>query len=465
MRTLLQLHRYLGLIGGAFMLLWCSSGFVMMYVSYPELDETQRVAALTPIAWGSCCMERASSAGAESVSGFRIEMLGDRVVLSRHSPRGASLIDLSTGRERGAVSQTEARTVASAFAPTAPRAPRLLGVVARDQWTASGDFAPDQPFFHFALDDVSNTEVYVSSVTGQIAQVTTGRERFWNWLGPIPHWLYWFELRRRPELWKAVVMATSLVGCFLTLTGLYVGVLRWPARTKPGPRRWHHLTGLIFGLFALTWVGSGLMSIEPWGLLSNTQLERARLRGTAVSESTVVPALRQLAKSLTSSRATSVELVPLNGELYFVASFANGSRARFDALGRAAPLSSADFAAVVSRLKRPARVDKLTTEDSYFFSRTHDRARLPTYRMTFEDDSRVVYFDAVSGVVRADLDSNGKAYRWVQGLHRFDLIRALRARPLWDSIVLLLLGGVTAICATGLLARLSKARSAQSRYL
>ena len=39
-RLILLLHRYLGIAVGALMVMWCLSGIVMMYVSYPALRES-----------------------------------------------------------------------------------------------------------------------------------------------------------------------------------------------------------------------------------------------------------------------------------------------------------------------------------------------------------------------------------------------------------------------------------------
>ena len=38
-RLLLLVHRYLGIAFGVIVALWCLSGFVMMYVQYPDLNE------------------------------------------------------------------------------------------------------------------------------------------------------------------------------------------------------------------------------------------------------------------------------------------------------------------------------------------------------------------------------------------------------------------------------------------
>ncbi len=45
MRLLIILHRYVGVAVGLLMVLWCLSGFVMMYQSYPRLDPADRIQA------------------------------------------------------------------------------------------------------------------------------------------------------------------------------------------------------------------------------------------------------------------------------------------------------------------------------------------------------------------------------------------------------------------------------------
>ena len=94
-RSILLLHRYLGIAVGALMVMWCLSGVVMMYVSYPALSESARLAHLQPITWHDCC-KIAGAAGADfNAERIRIEMLDGRPVLfSGDEPRP---LDLSTG--------------------------------------------------------------------------------------------------------------------------------------------------------------------------------------------------------------------------------------------------------------------------------------------------------------------------------------------------------------------------------
>ena len=44
--ALVFLHRWMGIVIGLVMLMWCLSGVVMIYVGYPGLGEDRRIAAL-----------------------------------------------------------------------------------------------------------------------------------------------------------------------------------------------------------------------------------------------------------------------------------------------------------------------------------------------------------------------------------------------------------------------------------
>jgi hypothetical protein len=328
-RLLFLLHRYLGIAVGILMAIWCLSGVVMMYVSYPSLNEHDRLHALPAIEWSGCCrIEDQVFNGGASVSDFELEMLGGRPVLSLRTDGANRLIDLTTGTAIERVPPEQAAAVAQAIGETgasgAPRlfdVPRLLDVVDYDQWTVSGDFNHDRPLYRFALADPSRTEVYISSATGRAVQATTAHQRFWNWVGAVPHWLYFIELRHKPHIWTQVVIVASLVGCFLVVTGLYIGLhqlMHRPAgRFSPyeGFNLWHHVAGLVFGVFTLTWILSGLLSMNPWGLLQGAGAgkERALLRGTPPVTGTEINSALQAIAAARPGGLVSIKIAPLNG--------------------------------------------------------------------------------------------------------------------------------------------------------
>ena len=70
-----------------------------------------------------------------------------------------------------------------------------------------------------------------------------------------------------------MIVWTSAVGCLIAVTGLLLGLtqFRWrrPSRGRSripyaGWMRWHYLTGIVFGILTLTWIFSGLLSVQPF---------------------------------------------------------------------------------------------------------------------------------------------------------------------------------------------------------
>ena len=86
-----------------------------------------------------------------------------------------------------------------------------------------------------------------------------------------------------------IVIYISIVATILTLLGMFVGIWRWrfSGKFKTGARtpyrepwmRWHHIVGIVFGVTALTFIFSGLMSMNPferarWGVRRTFQTEQ-----------------------------------------------------------------------------------------------------------------------------------------------------------------------------------------------
>ena len=177
---------------------------------------------------------------------------------------------------------------------------------------------------------------------------TTAAQRFWNWLGAIPHWLYFERLRTDGLLWSQTVIWTSILGSFLTIIGLYLGIAQFK-RGKDGrhsPYRglfyWHHLAGLVFGVVALAFVVSGLVSMNPWGFLdSRAGGERARLEGPSPRWSEVKASIAAL--QARSVMAVNLSLAPYGGKLFWLATGGDGSVTRLDASGNMAALGERDL--------------------------------------------------------------------------------------------------------------------------
>jgi hypothetical protein len=470
MRYLILIHRYLGTGIGILMVGWCLTGVVMMYVRYPLLSQTERLRRLQPLDWRGCCVVKAASLPDDAAfEGFQIESLAGRPVLHvRLAGRSGQLLDLIDGHAIAAVSQQQAADIAIRYRPeTVDRSnagtvqrPRLIGLITYDQWTVSGEFNRLRPLYRFALDDPSGTQVYVSAKTGQVVQVTTQHQRFWNWLGTVPHWLYFAQLRHDAAVWIQIVIWTSTAGCFLVLFGIYIGLrqfLRRPAgrwSAYRGLLYWHHLPGVIFGVFALTWVASGLVSMNPWGFLDSTGDNSAvdNLIGRPTSGTEVQQALHFL-QAASLPQVVAVDSTRLWGQLYLVETRTDGARARISADGSPAALAASDWRKIAQTLGGTigTRPELMTAGDAYYYSRPGVAVPFPVYRIVLNDEhSTRLYMDPVTGIPVNIIDRDGRWYRWLHvGLHTLDFSAATRSRPVWDVMMLALLAGVTMICGTG----------------
>jgi hypothetical protein len=469
-RATVFLHRYLGVAVGLLMLVWFASGIVMMYVPYPGLSNSDRLRVASPIAWKNCCALAAQTYSDDQPvrAAELVSMAGEPVLRLRPEGQPPRITSLGPAGPSLEIDENKARDVAL------DAAPRLFGrtlhpaaseTIERDQWTVGEAGAGNRPLYHYIFDDPRGTELYVSSTTGELVLWTTASQRFWNWLGAVPHWLYFTELRKNGPAWAQVIIWTSLVGGFLTVLGLYLGIAQFK-RGKSGrlsPYRgwfyWHHIAGLVFGVVTLTWVLSGTVSMNPWGFLEGRGGgERVRLAGEPIAWRDLRASLERIVANPPSGSVVRLESAPLDGKLFWLAARRDGGVERLDAEGRSAPLTADDLhtaARLLAGENGIAAEETMAEDDAYYFDfrsyTSRDALPLPVYRIVLNDSEQTRYYlDPSSGELLRRADANGRAQRWLfSGLHRFDFTAWMRMRPLWDVLVLVLMLGGLAVTGTG----------------
>ena len=460
-RQLFLLHRYLGIGLGLIVSLWCLSGFVMMYVQYPDLTREEQLAGLDDLNLSACCTTPTDFSDI-GIDRYRVEMMAGAPILRLSDRFGQYVIDLATGEYWVEIDAKDASRIAARFAKNQGISAdvELLDVIEMDQWTVFGGLNPNRPLYHFAATDDAETEWYVSAVHGEVIQMTTEMERFWNWLGSVPHWLYPTMLRQNTGLWVQFVIWLSVLGLFLTAIGIYIGLRQYKTRRngRKSPYRgamlWHHYSGLIFGLLTLTWLFSGLLSVNPWGTFEGRGfgLEISRIRGGELSYFDAADVLADLDSSALPSGTVRLEGSILQGEPYLVAWNRDGESYRVNSRSlRKDPLSETDFVRVADSIRPEATIAQqgwLHEGDAYYYDH-HDKRSFPVYRVRYEDGERV-YLDGVSGQLSFAADRDRQWSRWLfLGLHRGDFFALMRARPLWDLILWPLMIGVTIGALTG----------------
>ena len=466
-RATIITHRYLGVAVGLLMLSWFASGIVMMYVPYPGLTPKERLLPLGPIAWQACCLLEAQNiAGDAPVRSVQIQSIaGEPELYLERADQALSISSLGPSGPTLDLDDARARAVALEAAPRIigrPAQPISMELIERDQWTV-GD-GGDGPFYRLIFDDPAGTQIYVSSETGEVALWTTAPQRFWNWFGAVPHWLYFTELRKDGPLWSQIVIWTSIVGGFLTVLGLYLGIAQFK-RGKSGrlsPYRgwfyWHHIIGLVFGIVTLTWVVSGTFSMNPWGFLdSRGGNERALLAGAPIPWNAVRASIEAL-KTNPPADAVRIESAPFDGKLYWLAAKRDGSVMRLDSDGNPAPADMSVLHAAAERLARNSSIESQGTikqEEAYYFNfsvaERNDGVPLPAYRVVLNDSDHTRYYlDPNTAQLVRRVDANSRGQRWLfNGMHRLDFASWLRMRPVWDIVMLTLLIGGLAGTATG----------------
>jgi uncharacterized iron-regulated membrane protein len=471
-QTLVVLHRYLGVAVGLLMVMWFVSGIVMMYVGLPRVTDEERARTLEPISWQACCRfpPRLAPDNAQ-LFGAQVEnVAGATVMRVRPAGRAGFVLDL----EQGAVVRVDAEAAREIALDAAPRIighPATLVEAAEiesDQWTL-GRLRRERPLFRFTFDDAEKTNIYVSGLNAQVVHWTTATERFWSWLGTIPHWLYFAQLRSNVVLWTEIMIWTSVLGAFLTVLGLYLGITQFKARARFSPYRgwfyWHHIAGLVFGITTLTFVVSGLISMNPWGFLEDRRGggEQGRLEGGSLKWGEVRASLNAIRAKPEMAGSVSFATAPFAGQLYWLATRQDGTVTRLDAEGGSAPMSEIDLAEAAKRVAGDVEIAEqalISEEDAYYFQES-EHFVLPIYRVVLKDDESARYYiDPRSGALLQRTDATARWYRWLfGGLHRIDFTAWMRARPLWDIIMLTLMLGGLALTTTGFYLALRRIRN------
>jgi uncharacterized iron-regulated membrane protein len=457
-RLLYLTHRWLGIAACMLFAIWFASGLVMLHVPFPKLTAAETRVGLPAIDWQQVRVQPASLASARSLV---LEMRGRRAVWRTQAwdDKRLTTIDAATGQVIGNAGRDEAATIAASFgdAPVVD-----LEAIHNDQWSVAGRYDPHRPLWKAELGGAAGRVLYVSSTTGAVVLDTDRRERFWNWLGSVPHWIYPTVLRQDQPLWRQVVLWVSGPAILVAATGMWIGILRTrPGRRRYGKRRmtpyrgwmhWHHVAGLAGGVFLTLWIFSGWLSVDPGRLFASEGVGDASRQAYATAPTTSID-LRRLA--MAADGAVRVELLTAANARSAVVWYRDGASrhrdlARFDTL----VLPAADIVAAASKLVtggRLAGVDRLTAPDAYWYDPDGD-LQLPILRLRYDDEAATsLHIDPATGVILGEVDARRRLYRWLFDLfHRWDL-NVLQGNPRVILVWLLSLAGlVTSVSAARL---------------
>jgi len=346
----------------------------------------------------------------------------DRPAYRFSSGRFTITVFADTGDVLEDVGQQEAMKIAARFMNAPPTNLHYAGeVVDPDQWTL--EERRILPAHKVTVDDGAHTQLYVSEETAEVALLTTRGSRALAWFAAIPHWMYFGPLRQNGPLWRQIVLWTSGVAAVLALIGIILGFTQYFTRYA-GLMRWHYRTGLVFGVFCLTWVFSGLLSMEPFfwasGGGTGNRISQA-LRGGQLD----LTQFRKLA--LPPGNFKEVEFLRIQDEHYYLIRSdsnepllvaADSSQIRrhlfsTESLMKRVKESTPDVPVAESVL--------LSNYDSYYHP-TERKPPLPVLRVKFHDpDATWIYIDPHMSQVVTRFTRRERLQRWIyHGFHSLD---------------------------------------------
>jgi hypothetical protein len=478
-------HRWMGIAGGLLFVAWFISGIVFIYWTMPVFGNEERLRHSPPIDLSTARVEPMDAARNANIkpNRLRVGMYYDGRPIYRF--QGNSIFYADTGELVGGRNPDQALTLVRQLEPShadSVRYDQLLESV--DLWTAGGPLT-QLPLDKIKVGDPADTHYYISQKTGEPVMKTDRQSRFWGFLGPVLHQWYFTPLRRNAKLWDRLILWPSITGSLLCLSGLMAGVWQYSIRAryrKQGQPAhspysnwlwWHHYAGLIFGLVSLTWIFSGGLAFNSYGIGSNTnptdQQRQAATGGPTKFHQVTLHNLRAAAETIRASFAPKeLDILQFRGDLYVLAADGPADRPLIGLTERERKPSSTQYEMVW--LAHPERgtfpkfddgimmdiaheampntpiedVAWLNQYDNYYRSRLGAQP-LPVLRVRYADAEKTwLYLDPHRGTIAWREQRPSRVRRWLyNGLHKFDLPYIYEYRPLWEvTIILLSVGGL-----------------------
>ena len=467
-KYLFSIHRITGCMIAAFFLMWFITGLILIYHPYPRLTDEQLYEKKEILPSSLPDIQ-----SIEKKAGGKIKKLHIR----QYQQQTLATVTTADSSFTYCCSDSTAAVKPITFAYLAETAHQWINAPVfkidtlheRVQWILYSRYDRAMPIYKFYFDDPEKHELFISGKTGEVQQLTDKKQRFWAWVGAIPHKFYLPCIRKDVDTWELSITIGGALCLLAALTGLYVGVYVLIKRYKnkrtfgiPYRKRWykwHHITGLIFGIFLVTWGISGMMSMQripQWIINTNGNyiFSPSRMWGkkplTINAYKLDYRKLKQTYPELKEVSWTHFRNIPAYAII-------EGNRER---------IINASSATEIKELFIPQntieegirqihgddvvfQISLMNEYDEYYLSRT-DKLPLPVYKVTVDDSDRSRYYiSPETGYIRY-LNKNKMAKKWIfSGFHYLNIKYLIDRPALWTLAIWFLCLGGAAVSATG----------------
>lgn len=418
-KSIITLHRILGTILSVLFLAWFLSGLVMIYHTFPRVSLEDRLVHMTPLSLDSIDLETPSSSA-------------DRILETAHQWCTSPIEKIDTLSEV-------------------------------DQWIPFGRLEKEMPIYKFHFRDTEKHQLYISSNTGEVLQFTTKEDRFWAWIGAIPHWVYFTQLRKDQRLWNDTVIWLSALGCIMCIAGIWIGIRnviiarkknKFTPYVKPW-YKWHHILGFVFGLFVLTFVFSGMMSLAsvPKWISTPTSTFHVRKIMGASNETQFILDRAEVIKTYPDA-ILRLDSSYIMGKPFYVARMIDTTLYidASDTLVASLYIDKDFINGQVSRIYGDKdKIDILLMKDydTYYIS-AKKKLDLPVWKVTIaNDDNSCIYINPTTGAYKY-VDNTSRWRHWMYpALHSGNIPGLATNKVAWNIIMWCLMLGGTVVSLTG----------------
>ncbi|MEP7354795.1 MAG: PepSY domain-containing protein [Acidobacteriota bacterium] len=515
-RSLIFLHRWVGVLLSIVFMFWFVSGIVMMYWSFPGVsgkDRLERAPVLEAAQIKLSPAEAYATLGRDQAPGSTLLTSYDGRPVYRFGGGGGgggrraggggggrrggggggqATVFADDGTQPGPVDDAMFDRVAASWAKLPLSAAKKESMEETDQWTVEGRLRTLRPLYKYSFSD--GQQVYVSGEDASVVQYTTSASRFWAYLGAIPHWFYFTTFRVHQPEWFQFIVWSSGIGAVTAILGLAIGIWMYsPAKRYrhanaptsfpyKGQKRWHTIFGLFFGVIAVTWSFSGLLSMGPFEFvdrITGTGKGSGQTKGAGKGKGGGAPQginiagvlrgsgrldldayaakdPREVLASIAAFAPKEIEFTSFADEPIYMAT--NGEEKTTIIPIDGVPHSSFEPQRVMSLIREApggtelADLRIMDQYDAYYLDR-HREKPLPVIYAEVNDAQHTRYYvDPKTARVVGNYNSRGWVNRWLyHGLHSLDFPWLYNYRPLWDIVVISLMLGGTALCVTSLI--------------
>lgn len=470
MKLIKAMHSVTGTVIAVLFFMWFATGLVLIYHPYPRLDDKLQ----------NHLSETVQTDSLQSLSYYTDSLTRDTIQSVSISQRlGQTLIRVSTAdsaytfcsdttQAKHKVTFSDVEAVASRWVDAAPV--RVDTLNERTQWVLYERYERAMPIYKFTYDDAEGHQLFISGKTGEAQQLTTCSQRIWSWLGAIPHKFYYPCIRKDVDLWKTVITTGGIICLLAALTGFMHGLsiqIRSCRRKhrlinpfKKPVYRWHHVIGLVFGIFIIGWGISGSLAMQKvpkWLVPYDKEYSMYApdiWEGDSLPLQTYRLDYRKVLKAYPEVKRIDLHVVG-NKPVYVV--IADSNEVYIDASDTVPQPLEVTAKSVTDAMHRlygnetPVSVQLMTEYDEYYMASYDTRPPLPVYKVTVADSDGSTYYIGTDTDYCRYFNNNKKARKWLFGALHYLNIKCIVSHPvLWHTCIWLLCFAGMAVSFTGI---------------